>query len=288
MNVELRKLASGQEDIVAVWQLLGAGWTRAGVAHGVRKGGWRRLHQGVYALTQAPLSRRQLWIAATLTSPASVLSHASAGACFGFRPFEGSFETITRPGTGGPKRLGGVLVCRSSTLDGDITSRDGIPITTAARALLDLEPQLNDKATRKAFREALRLKVTTIDKVRATLTRHLHRPGAPFLGALVTRYAKLPYHRTRSDPEALALELLHDANIDPPQVNIKIAGEEADLVWLDRKLIIEIDGPQYHQFRDEDARKQRIWEGAGFTVRRIPSDRVFDEPARLLALALRG
>jgi very-short-patch-repair endonuclease len=285
MDVHLRELAARQADVVAGWQLLTAGWTPRMVDGQRVRHGWRVIHRGVYALTQAPLTRRQLWMAATLTSPGSVLSHASAGACFRFRPFEGSFETITRPGSGGPRRMGGVLVLRSETLDGDTTRHDGIPITTAARALLDLGTHLNRKAMRKAFREALRLKATTIDNVKATLARHPHRAGTTFLGALVTRYVQLPYERTRSDAESRALEILHDANIDPPKVNIKVAREEADLVWPDRKLIIEIDGPQYHQFPDEDARKQRIWEGAGFTVRRIPSERVFDEPGRLIALA---
>ncbi len=69
-------------------------------------------------------------------------------------------------------------------------------------------------------------------------------------------------------------------------MNIKIAGEEADLVWIDRRLIIEIDGPQYHQFRAEDERKEALWRDAGFTVRRIPSDAIYDDPSRLIALAL--
>jgi very-short-patch-repair endonuclease len=95
----------------------------------------------------------------------------------------------------------------------------------------------------------------------------------------------VPYKRTRSNAEALGFEVLHDAGIEPPKVNTRIAGEEADLAWPAHKLIIEIDGPQYHQFADEDARKQRIWERAGYVVRRIPSDTVYDDPSRLLALA---
>jgi hypothetical protein len=78
------------------------------IDHRVRQRGWRVVHPGVYALTNAPLTRRQLWIAATLTTPDSVLSHASAAACWGIRPFEGSFETVTRPGSG---VHGGWAVC---------------------------------------------------------------------------------------------------------------------------------------------------------------------------------
>ena len=104
------------------------------------------------------------------------------------------------------------------------------------------------------------------------------------LAELAARYACLPYERTRSDPEGRALEVLHDAGVAPPRVNTRIAGEEADLVWPDDRLIVEIDGPQYHRFPEEDARKQRRWEAAGYTVRRIPSPRVYAEPERLLAL----
>jgi very-short-patch-repair endonuclease len=267
---------------------MAAGATRRMVNQRVEQQGWRLIHPGVYAMTQAPLTRRQLWIAATLTSPASVLSHASAGACWGFRSWEGKFEVITRPGSGGPKRCGSLLVCRSTTLAADTTYRDGIRITTAARTLVDLAAGIDDKATARSFREALRLKVTTPADVRATLTRHQGRRGTKVLGDLAARYATIPYHRTRSDAESLALEVLHEAGIDPPRPNMRIAGEEADLVWPKRRLIVEIDGPQYHQFADEDARKQRLWEKAGYIVRRISSAAVYDEPAALVALVDRS
>jgi very-short-patch-repair endonuclease len=63
-------------------------------------------------------------------------------------------------------------------------------------------------------------------------------------------------------------------------VNVKIAGEEADLVWPKRKEILEIDGPQFHRFPEEDARKERLWRKAGYTVRRIGSDAVYDGTGR--------
>jgi very-short-patch-repair endonuclease len=285
MDVRLSQLAAGQADLVAAWQLLAMGWTESMIEHRLRHHGWRRVHRGVYALTQAPLTRRQLWVAATLTAPGSALSHASAGACHGFRQFEGSFETITRPGGGGRRRRGGLLVFRSKTLDGEVTRREGIPITTAERTLADLAPHLDPRETARTFREALRLKTTTCARIQRCLDRHPHRRGSHLLGELVRRYGALPYSRTRSNPEALALEVLHDAGVEAPRVNTRIAGGEADLAWPDRRLIIEIDGPQYHQFPDEDARKERRWRKAGFDVRRIPSDLVYRDPSALVALA---
>jgi very-short-patch-repair endonuclease len=278
MDVRLRKLAARQDDLLASWQLKAMGWTRAMVRHHAEHDGWRRVHAGVFALTQAKLTRHQRWLAATLTSHGTFLSHASAGACYGFRRFDGSFEVVTRRGSGGPRKVGALLVCRSTTLAGYTTTKDCIPITTAERALADLAPHLDDKALRRAFREALRLEVTTASQISASLTSRETRRGTARLRSLATRYGHIPYRRTRSDAEALALEQVHDAGADPPLVNVRIAGEEADLVWPSRKLILEIDGPQFHRFPDEDARKEGRWREAGYRVRRIGSDAVYDDP----------
>ncbi len=286
MHVDLARLGAEQDDLVARWQLLHAGWSEKAVAH--RTDRLRAIHSGVYLTSLSPPTRRQRWRAATLTAPDSRLNAVSAAGCWGFRAHTGRIDTIVRPGTGGPKRIGSLLIFRSTTLDGDVTVRDGLPITTAARTLLDLSPRLSDRALRKAFREALRLRVTTAQDVVATLDRHPGRRGTARLRALAERYARLPIHRTRSDAEAMALEVLDRARIPIPRVNEHVAGEEADLSWPQHRLIVEIDGPNFHRLRDEDARKTAVWRRAGHTVRRIPSDDVFDHPEDLLALAPRG
>ena len=278
-------LARQQADVVAAWQLRGAGWSPDKLRHQVQRGGWRAIHPGVYLLTSSPPSRRQLWFAAVLTAPGTVLSHGSAGACFGFYRFERGYQVVTRTGEGGRKRRNRLLVFHSKPLDGEVTRHGGIPITTAARVLVDLAPGLDDKHMGRTFREAIRLGCTTARQVRQTVERHQGRLGTPLLSDYATCYATIPYHRTRSNPEGRALEVLHDAGVPPPLVNVWIAGEEADLVWLDRRHIVEIDGPQFHRFTDEDARKASIWREAGFTVRRVPSDAVYDAPEELIAAA---
>ena len=285
MNDHLRLLASRQADVVAAWQLRAAGWSWRKIEHQVKRGGWRTIHRGVYVLTNAPLRREQLWFAAALSAPDTWLSLGSASACWGFHRFQRGFEVVTRPGNGGRKRHGSLLVFRSTCLDGDVTRHNGIPITTAARTLVDLAGGLEDKRLGRAFRESIRLKTTTAARVLECLDRHPGRPGTPRLRAFAERYASIPYERTRSDPEGRALEVLHDAGSDQPLVNVKVAGEEADLVFLDRRRIIEIDGPQFHQFRDEDERKTRVWRAAGFEVRRIPSGAVYELPDELVRLS---
>jgi hypothetical protein len=280
MDVRLLELAARQRDVVAVWQLRRLGWTPDAVRHGLLH--WRKIHSGVYALTQAPLTREQRRMAATLTAPRSFLNHFSAGAHYGIWSFDAGYETIVRPGSRGRERSGGVLVRYSQTLHGATGTFDGIPITSPERTLIDLAAAADPA---RALREAKRLKLVTPYSLAVSLERHRSRRGTNRLKHLNDRYSGLPYSRCRSNAEAKALEVLHDAGVAAPEVNTDVAGQEADLTWPARRLIIEIDGPQFHQITAEDARKQACWEAAGYTVRRISSDAVFEAPGALIALA---
>src|SRR5689334_17653755 len=121
MDSHLRHLAARQEDVVASWQLGEIGWSYRKVRHHVKTRGWRTIHPGVYVLTNSPISQRQRWFAAVLTKPGTVLSHGSAGACYGFYRFERGYEVVTRAGQGGRRRQPRLLVFRSKILDGEIT-----------------------------------------------------------------------------------------------------------------------------------------------------------------------
>jgi very-short-patch-repair endonuclease len=286
MNVRLRRFARTQSDLVAFWQLREAGWTPDSIRHQAARGAWRPIHRGVYALTQAPLTRHQQWIAATLTAPRTVLSHASAGDCYDVRRFRGSYETVTRPGTGGPKRVGSVLISRSTTLPGNVTRDRGVLITTPERTVIDLAPHSDREQCGRMVREAIRLELTNTKRLTAALDAHPNHRGTSVLRELARLYEGLAFERTRADSEALALVLLKQAGIEIPRVNVWIHGEEADLVWWNHKVIIEIDGPQYHQFREEDLRKQAIWETPGFAVHRVSSDAIYDHPASFIALVV--
>src|SRR3954451_14948263 len=98
--MDVRGLAAAQGDVVAGWQLREIGWTPKAVERRLERG-WRVVHPGVYALTQSPLTRHQLWMAATLSAPGTALAAVSAGACWGLRSWESSFEVVAREGSGG-------------------------------------------------------------------------------------------------------------------------------------------------------------------------------------------
>jgi very-short-patch-repair endonuclease len=279
------ELVERQHGVVGRWQLVALGWSPDAIRHHV--GGLRALGRGVYVDGSAPLTDRQRWWAAVCSAPESTLSHASAAALWGFGVGPAGFEVVTRAGSGGPRRYGALLVCHSLALDGDIAGADGLPVTSPARTLLDLMAGASERAARRMMREALRLRRVDETALRIVAARHRGRRGRRRLVALTDEYAALPMARTRSDAEALALPLLAAAGVDAPVVNRRVAGFEADLVWPSRRLIVELDGPSFHRFPGEDARRDAAWSAAGWEVRRVPTDAVYEQPERFLALVRR-
>jgi len=283
MHVRLRDLLRRQGGLVAGWQLVGLHWSRAAIDHAVARGSWQIVHPGVYAVSPARLSRWQRWRAGTLSHPATYLAGPCAAASYGFRPDRGALITVVRHGSGGPRRQGSLVISHSSRLTGHTTEHKGIPTVTAPRALVDIASGLGPRQLGTAFRESIRLRTTTANEIAQALRALRGRRGTACLRELCDRYATIPYHRCRSDPEGFALEVLHDAGVRMPEVNVEVAGREADLVWRDARLIIELDSREFHQFTDQDRVKESRWASAGYTVRRLPGPTLYDDPQRLLA-----
>lgn len=282
----MTNLAARQFNRVARRQLIELGLTDHGISHRLATGKLVRVEQGVFAI--APVLAHDdwgRWMGATLTAPDSYLSHVSSAAARGFWSLPRQYEIITRPGTGGPRRHGGVLVRHSSTLADDADDLRGIPITTVERTLLDLACHVTPRALARAVREAVRLRHTTLPSLADYIGAHRGQRGTGRLATTIARYAGLPIERARSGAEVRAMEVLHATGIPLPRLNRRIAGEEADLSWPRHRLVVEIDGGPFHLDLGEDARKEACWRGAGWTVRRLTSDDVYEHPERLLALA---
>jgi hypothetical protein len=285
-DVRVTELAARQYNRFSRAQLRVLGVSDEGIKHRVETGRWVAVHEGVYAIAPPLDEDRARWMAATLTDEGSVLSHASAAAAWGWWDRRRDVEIVTRPGAGGPRRHGELLVFRSETLAADTTMLMRIPITCVVRTLLDLAAHVDGRLLARCVREAIRLGTTSASEiVDALLGRHRGRRGSRRLILVVRRYSGLPVDRARSGAEIRALEILRDAGREMPVLNRKVAGEEADLTWRRHRLIIEIDGGPFHLDRGEDARKQAVWQHAGFAVLRLPSEDVYADPQRLLAMA---
>lgn len=281
-DVRLDRLLCGQEDLVSGWQLRQLGWSRSQINDTVWSRRWRAIHHGVWATHRGELTQRHRWIAAVLTAPDTFLFADSACACHGFAEWTADHETVVRPGSGGRRFYPGLLVARSTALAGQVTRVERLPVVSAPFALISVAPRWDRWALARAFRESIRIGATTANEIARALAG---QRGTRLLADRCDRYASIPYHRCRSDAESRALEVLHDAGVEPPAVNVRVAGPRPDLTWRRHRLIIEIDSKEFHVFPDEDARKQAIWEAAGYRVLRIWANDVYFQPQRLLALA---
>lgn len=281
-------LAAVQVDLVARWQLLGLGYSEDAARWWARD--LRSVFPGVHVIGHAPVTEIQLLRAATLTTPSTWLAGTSAAVAHELLPprsAPGSEITVVRPGASGLERPRGLVVRYSRTLAGNVGVRTGIPMTSVERTVIDVWPLLrDDRARHRLVREALRTGATDVPRLLAAIRRHRGARGVAGLRAFASRYSDLPFHRCRSDAEAYALTVLDEAGVEIPLVNVRIAGEEADFVWMGPRRILEIDGPQWHRFADVDARKDASWRRAGFSVDRVPSPTVYADPASLLRLAL--
>jgi predicted transcriptional regulator of viral defense system len=129
-------LAERQHGVVATWQLVALGLTHDGIGYRAQTGRLHRIHQGVYAVGHRKLTPNGHRMAAVLAyGPDAVLSHRSAAALWGFGHPSYRIDVTT------PHRRSGRKAIRAHTSalhPEDRTTRDGIPVTSVARTILDL------------------------------------------------------------------------------------------------------------------------------------------------------
>jgi len=248
-----------------------------------RAGRLVRLHRGVYAVGHAQLRPEGRWLAAVLAAgPGAALSHRSAAALHGIRESTGAIDVTTI------RRVAvrGVLVHRTTALGArDVTTRCGVPVTTLARTLLDLAGILTAEQLQKLVREtdrAGRLDARTVH-ARIGGRRDL---GARALRAELAEHARLATSFTLSELEDRFLALLDAHDLPLPLTNHLVLGMKVDAVWLEQRLVVELDGWTYHRdraaFEEDRARDARL-AVAGWRHARFTHAQVVERPAEVAA-----
>jgi very-short-patch-repair endonuclease len=182
------------------------------------------------------------------------------------------------------RKRAGIRVHRVEWLDPrDIRRYHGIPITSPARALLDITPDISDREVERALDEALVKRLTNHAAINAVLNAYPHRPGVGRLRALAD--PGRPTTETRSGGEELLLAALRRANIPVPEVNARVGNYTADFLWREQKLIVELDGYDYHRGRaafERDHKRDVEHLRLGFLVIRVTARQLARELESLL------
>ena len=185
-----------------------------------------------------------------------------------------------------PSRAGrlhrkGVRVHRSGRLAADqVTAREGIPVTTLARTLLDLADVVTPRALKRAIDEADYQRLLDTTALIAVVESNPGRRGAKLL-----RAAQSPAEMTRSDLEQRFLAIIERHGLPRPKVNTLIEGYEVDFAWTDEKLIVETDGFAAHgtrkAFESDRLRDRRLGRVGFYTMRLTPRSLAY--PAEIAA-----
>jgi very-short-patch-repair endonuclease len=88
---------------------------------------------------------------------------------------------------------------------------------------------------------------------------------------------------TRSAFEDAFLAFAERFGLPRPHTNQVVAGHEVDIFWPDQRLIVELDGREYHDDEDafeDDRDKDADLVAAGFRVVRVTWNRLTQEPER--------
>jgi hypothetical protein len=158
---------------------------------------------------------------------------------------------VSVPGNGGRKRVEGIRIHRRRSFTAaDVTTRDGLPITTVERTLLDLAATQPRRTVEQALisAEAQRL----VDPTTRTALAASHRPGAPLLRAVLDG----PRQETESPLEELFLELCENHHLPTPLTQVQLGRYRADFLWPQQKVIVEVDSHGYHRRRFEQDRER--------------------------------
>ncbi len=285
-DAEVARVAEAQRGIVAREQLLAAGLSPAAIKHRLRIGQLHVLYSGVYVFGRPRLEPLAAETAAAIHLKfRGVLSHRSAGHIWGLIDGDGPSIHVSAVASGvRPRR--GLVVHRVTSLDSsDVRLARGLPVTSPARTVVDMAGFLELHELEAVVALALRRQlVTATAEVATALSRTPKAKGATELKQLLARGARPTL--TRSKYERKLIQLLKRADLPMPLVNAMAEGHEVDLLWPERKLVVEFDGFAYHSdrqaFEQDRLRDQRLV-AAGYRVIRITARQLDHTPEAVIA-----
>lgn len=179
-------------------------------------------------------------------APGAVISHRSAAKLHKLLPYPAQADVWVSTPRGDRHRPS--LIIRRVTLGTHDTTRvQRIPVTTAARTILDcaaiLPDDENDRLERMCA-EAHALNLARLPDLREQVERSPGRRGVARLRKLLDRPA--PPRRTKRELERRLLTLVLSSPLLAPETNQWIHGREVDMLWREQRLVVEADSYTFH------------------------------------------
>jgi Transcriptional regulator, AbiEi antitoxin/Protein of unknown function (DUF559) len=289
LDARINLIARRQGGAFTWAQARECGMGKATIGRRVSTGVWNRPYPGVYVLGGTPPTRPQaLWAAVLAAGGGAAVSHESGALVHGARGLPLEPLTLTAP-HGAHHRLPGVTVHQIDDLaPRHRTTIDGLPVVTAARAVVELGSRLSLDRLGDVADDLVQSRATTWPAIGAVF-RDVARPGKP---GMPTVASLLDDRCGTGVPAASALEralftALAAAGLPAPVRQMALPGRGAlrglvDAAYLDARILLETDGRTYHM-RLRDMRRDRERDAqavaAGWVTLRFMYDQVVGDPA---------
>ncbi len=273
VETAIAALAGRQHGYITRTQLLALGLGRAAIDYRVEIARLIPVYAGVYAVgyvRRTPVARAAAAVLAC--GEKAALSHGSAASLWGFaKHWDTPFE-VTAPSIRIRK---GIKVHRSCTLARrDITRQLGIRVTTPARTVLDNAPRLTGKPLSRFVNDALRTPYLHVPDLADVLNRNPNHSGTK-------RVLPLVREPTNSPLEDDFLAFAKQYGLPTPVTNTHLLGYEIDVLYPRERVIVEVDGYEFHSDRDSfesDRKRDVVMLTIGVVTVRITRDRMKQEP----------
>lgn len=278
-------VAARQHNVIGRAQMMGLGLGYDAIRARCESGWLNELFQGAYAVGRGNLTRRSYWKAASISTGNSPLFGRSAAQLWRFADLiPGPPHVVVSHGRS--VKRPGILIHRTRSLSpADVTVHHRIPVTTPARTLLDFAAQAAPGELRDAVWAADRRRLLDAAEVARLCDGSRGRKGTDRLRALLDE-ERGPVAETRSPLEDLFLPICADFGIRMPLVNVPVLGFEVDCLWLPERLIVELDGWEFHQTRESfesDRRRDAKLGVAGYQVLRATNERMTAQRSEVAA-----
>jgi very-short-patch-repair endonuclease len=280
------RLAELQRGLATRAQLLAVGLSATEIQGRIERELLHPVHRGVYRVGHAaPLEFAAEMAAVLACGPRTVLSGRSAGYVWALLPRpRGPVEISGAARRGRP----GIRARRVPVGRGEVTRCRGIPITSAARTLLDVAAELDPLRLETAVAEAERRRLVRRRDLAASVELAGRRRGAARLRELLHRDPDPAL--TRHDTERRFLRLVRAAGLPAPDHNVPFGIYELDTVWRGERLVVELDGYEFHRTRadfERDRARDAELQASGFAVLRFTWRQVRYQPELVLARLVR-
>jgi very-short-patch-repair endonuclease len=277
----IRELASEAHGVVTRIELLDAGVSAKQIENRLGKGVLTPIHRGVSRVGHTAPSLEARYLAAVRAcGDESMLAGRAAGHLWGLTTGSPPRPEVITPRD---REVRGVLVRRARRTELPVAAtRNGIPVTTVPRTLVDLASSLPESALARACHVAGVRYRTTPRQVDAVLEQLPAAPGRANIQRIL--HGEVPV--TLSRLESKFLRRLREVGLPLPVTNRVAGSYRVDCRWPERQVTVELDSYRYHASRqawERDRQREREARARGDEFRRYTWGDVFEEPEFMLA-----